>query len=428
LAVEQPLLLAVSGGADSVAMTHLLHKAGVPFAIAHCNFQLRGPESERDEQFVRQLAEKYQVPFYTIRFDTATYMEQQRVSLQVAARELRYQWLEDTRAARGYAFIATAHHMQDNVETVLMNFCKGTGLAGLHGILPVQGRIIRPLLFAQKEELLAYIREQGLSFVEDSSNITDKYTRNFFRHQVLPPILEAYPAAIPHMAGTIERVREAELLYREAVQRYRKKLLVQQGNTFMVPVLKLQQASPLHTIAYELFREFGCPPAQVSQVLELLQSESGRYVATATHRIIRNRQWLLITPQAQQDAAVIVIEKEQSHVHAAGGHLTLRTQERTALGSIPVAPNTACLDSRNIRYPLLLRRWKQGDYFYPLGMAKKKKLSRFFIDQKLSLPQKDNVWVLESDKRIIWVVGMRIDDRFKITESTERVLCLDWEY
>src|SRR5690606_30596717 len=143
-------------------------------------------------------------------------MEQHRVSLQVAARELRYQWLEDTRAAQGYAFIATAHHMQDNVETVLMNFCKGTGLAGLHGILPVQGRIIRPLLFAQKEELLAYIEEQGLSFVEDSSNITDKYTRNFFRHQVLPPILEAYPAAVPHMAGTIERVREAEQLYREA--------------------------------------------------------------------------------------------------------------------------------------------------------------------------------------------------------------------
>ncbi|GAA0561365.1 tRNA lysidine(34) synthetase TilS [Chitinophaga japonensis] len=425
-AAGQPLLLAVSGGADSVAMTHLFHKAGVPFAIAHCNFQLRGTESERDEQFVRQLAETYKAPLYTTRFDTAAYMEQHRVSLQVAARELRYQWLEDTRAAEGYAWIATAHHMQDNVETVLMNFCKGTGLAGLHGILPVQGKIIRPLLFAQKEELLAYINEQGLSFVEDSSNITDKYTRNFFRHRVLPPILEAYPAAVPHMAGTIERVREAELLYQEAVTRHKKKLLVQQGNTFMVPVLKLQQTAPLHTIAYELFREFGCSPAQVSQVLELLQSESGRYVATATHRIIRNRQWLLITPLAQQEAAVIVIEKEQSHVHAAGGHLKLRIQDRAALGSIPAAVNVACLDSKHIRYPLLLRRWKQGDYFYPLGMAKKKKLSRFFIDQKLSLPQKDNVWVLESAKRVVWVVGMRIDDRFKITEGTQEVLCLEW--
>jgi tRNA(Ile)-lysidine synthase len=422
----EKILLAVSGGVDSVVMAQLFHAAGWPFGIAHCNFQLRGEESERDEAFVSRLAEKYAVPLHKTRFDTDAYMSAHRVSVQVAARELRYQWLEATRAEQGYALIATAHHMQDNVETVLMNFSKGTGLAGLHGILPRQGAIIRPLLFAQKEALLAYASEQSLDYAEDSSNITDKYTRNFFRHHVLPPIKDAYPGAVANMAATINRVREAGLLYQEAVARHKKRLLEQKGNTFMIPVLKLQKTKPLHTIAYELLKPFGVGAAQLGQVLELLDSESGRYVATSTHRIIRNRQWLLITPQQQEEAALIVIEKGEGHVHTAGGHLKLRVQDRAALGSIPTAAHTACLDSREIRYPLILRRWKQGDYFYPLGMAKKKKLSRFFIDQKLSLPQKDEVWVLESARRIVWIVGMRIDDRFKITETTNEVLCLEW--
>jgi tRNA(Ile)-lysidine synthase len=423
----QTILLAVSGGADSVAMAHLFHTAGFSFAIAHCNFQLRGAESERDEAFVQQLAIRYNVPLYTTKFDTDSYMDQQRISVQVAARELRYQWLEATRKAQKYAFIATAHHMQDNVETVLMNFSKGTGLAGLHGILPKQGTVIRPLLFAQKEQLQHYITEQGLTFVEDSSNITDKYTRNFFRHHVLPPIREAYPGAVANMAATIERIREAELLFQESVARHRKRLLERKGDTWMIAVLKLQKTKPLVTIAYELFKEFGCSPAQVNTVLDLLESGSGRYVNTATHRILRNREWLLITPLEQPEAAILVIEPEHSHVHTGNGHLKLRVQERAALGSIPTAAAIACLDKQQLRYPLLLRRWKQGDYFYPLGMAKKKKLSRFFIDQKLSLPQKDKVWVLESAKRIVWVVGMRIDNRFKLTEHTKEVLYLEWE-
>ncbi|HEY8917644.1 MAG TPA: tRNA lysidine(34) synthetase TilS [Chitinophaga sp.] len=423
----QPILLAVSGGADSVAMAHLFHTAGFSFAIAHCNFQLRGAESERDEAFVQQLAARYNVPLYTTKFDTAAYMDQQRVSVQVAARELRYQWLEATRKAQQYAFIATAHHMQDNVETALMNFSKGTGLAGLHGILPRQGTVIRPLLFAQKEALQDFINTQGLTFVEDSSNITDKYTRNFFRHHVLPPIREAYPGAVANMAATIERIREAEQLFQEAVDRHRKRLLERKGDTWMIPVLKLQKTKPLVTLAYEIFKGFGCPSTQVNAVLELLESGSGRYVDTATHRILRNREWLLITPLEQPEPAILVIEPEHSHVHTGSGHLKLRVQERAALGSIPTAAAIACLDKQQIRYPLLLRRWKQGDYFYPLGMAKKKKLSRFFIDQKLSLPQKEKVWVLESAKRIIWVVGMRIDDRFKLTEHTKEVLYLEWE-
>jgi tRNA(Ile)-lysidine synthase len=420
---DQKILLATSGGVDSVVMAHLFKQAGLPFAIAHCNFQLRGDESVRDEVFVTTLAATLDVPFFSVRFDTATYATEKRVSIQVAARELRYEWLETTRKTSGCAYTATAHHMQDNVETVLMNICKGTGISGLHGILPRQTTLVRPLLFTQKKELLTYATENNISYVEDSSNITIKYTRNFFRHQVIPIIQEAYPGVVNNIAAGIERFREAEELYSQSVIRHKKRLLSQKGNTWMIAVLRLQKTVPLHTIAWEIFRDFGCSSAQLPQVLELLQSTSGRLVETATHRIIRDRQWLLITTLAEQEAPLIVIEKERTHIVTTDGHLKIKETGKTV---IPTAANIACLDKHAVQYPLLLRRWKQGDYFYPLGMRKKKKVSRFFIDQKLSLLQKEKMWVLESGKRIVWVVGMRIDDRFKITESTKDVLLLEW--
>lgn len=422
---DQQILLATSGGLDSVVMAYLFKQAGYHFAIAHCNFQLRGEESVRDELFVSSLATTLAVPFFVTRFDTAAYAAEKRVSIQVAARELRYEWLEDTRKESGYAYTATAHHMQDNVETVLMNISKGTGIAGLHGILPRQTTLIRPLLFTQKSELLAYAQRENISFVEDSSNITIKYTRNFFRHQVIPVIQEAYPNVVNNIAAGIERFREAEELYSQSVIRHKKRLLTQKGNTWMIPVLRLQKTIPLNTVAWEIFRDFGCSSAQLPQVLELLNSTSGRLVETSTHRIIRDRNWLLITTLEEQEAPLIVIEKERTHIITANGHLKIREVNRSGV-NIPAAANIACLDKQSVQYPLLLRKWKQGDYFYPLGMRKKKKVSRFFIDQKLSLVQKEKVWVLESGKRIVWVIGMRIDDRFKITDATKDMLMLEW--
>lgn len=424
---DQHILLAVSGGVDSVIMAHLFKEAGFRFAIAHCNFQLRGEESERDASFVAGLAQTLDVPFHTVRFDTNGYAENHRISIQVAARELRYEWLENTRQQAGCSLLATAHHMQDNVETVLMNLCKGTGIAGLHGILPKQGHIIRPLLFTQKQQLSDYAAEHAISFVEDSSNITVKYTRNFFRHKIVPVIQEIYPSAVNNIAGSVDRFREAETLYNQALQRHKKRLVEQKGNTVMIAVLKLLKTTPLQTVAWEIFRDYGCTSAQLPQVLELLYTGSGKLVETGSHRIIRDRQWLLITPTEEQDVPVIVIEKDRTFVPVSNGKLKIREAGRTPGMNIPASPLIACLDKQAIQYPLVLRKWRQGDYFYPLGMRKKKKLSRFFIDQKLSLLQKEKVWVLESGKRIAWITGMRIDDRFRITDNTTHMLMLEWE-
>ncbi|WP_295124050.1 tRNA lysidine(34) synthetase TilS [uncultured Chitinophaga sp.] len=421
----QKILLAVSGGRDSVVMAHLFKREKISFEIAHCNFGLRGEESKRDERFVAELAQKLNVPFHVTNFDTNAYAEEFRQSIQVAARSLRYEWLEKIRAERDLDYIATAHHMQDNVETVLMNLSKGTGIAGLHGILPKSGRIIRPLLFATREEIDLYEKEKEIAFVEDSSNITEKYTRNYFRHQVLPKLQEAYPEAIRNIGGSIERLREVEILYREAVETHRKKLLEKRGEEHFIPILKLQKSVPLSTITYELLKPFGCNTAQAQQVVDMLDSSPGKYLSTQTHRIYRDRKWLIITPQQTDIATHFVIEEEQEHVLLPNGQINITYKDATG-DKPPQAATIGCLDIKHLKFPLLVRKWKKGDYFYPLGMQKKKKLSRFFIDQKLSIPQKENTWVIESDKKIVWVVGMRIDDRFKLSPQTKSIVQLEW--
>ncbi|PUZ23199.1 tRNA lysidine(34) synthetase TilS [Chitinophaga parva] len=423
---SQTVLLAVSGGADSVAMAYLFKAAGLRFGMAHCNFQLRGEESLRDAHFVEALSLQLDVPFFSIEFETLSYAERHKISIQVAARQLRYDWLEQVRAQEAYDYIATAHHLQDNVETLLMNLSKGTGIAGLHGILPRQGKLVRPLLFTDKASLLTYL--DGRPFVEDSSNLTDKYTRNHFRQHVIPAIQEVFPQAVTNMGQSIRHFREAEQLYQQAIAWHRKKLLVQVGPHFQVSVLKLQKAVPLHTIAFELFAPFGCTPAQTTHVLQLLQAESGHFVDTPTHRILRNRAWLLILPHTATDNNIYVIDHAGTKAATADGtlHVSPATPYHGKLPTDAQNPLVACLDASQLKFPLLLRKWKTGDYFYPLGMTKKKKLSRFFIDQKLSLARKEQVWVVESNKRIVWIAGLRIDNRFKLTDSTRDMVELKW--
>ena len=323
---KDKLLLAVSGGMDSVVLCELCYQSGFDFAIAHCNFQLRGEESERDENFVRGVAEKYYKEILVKKFDTKKYAEEHKVSIQVAARELRYSWFyeivngewsmgngkKDPQTSTHHSpltihHIATAHHLDDNIETLLMNFFKGSGIAGLHGILPKQGKIIRPLLFAKKEELKKFAEQNNLQWVEDSSNESDKYSRNYFRHQVIPLIEKIYPKAIDNLSGNINRFREVEILYQQSVAWHKKKLLEQKGNEIHMPVLKLKKAEPLHTILYEIIKEYQFSSAQIDEIINLLESESGKYIQSPTHRIIKNRNWLIISPNNFQEAQNILL-------------------------------------------------------------------------------------------------------------------------
>jgi len=439
--VGDRLLLAVSGGLDSIVLCELMHRGKFNVEIAHCNFQLRGAESDRDEAFVRQLGERYGWEVHIRRFDTEAYATSEKVSIQVAARELRYQWFYEIidSWAQPAAFVITAHHLDDNTETLLMNFFKGTGIAGLRAMLPRQGKIIRPLLFATRAMLQHFAAGEGLEWVEDSSNVEDKYTRNFFRHQVIPLVQKVYPAAVQNLADNISRFREIEWIYRQAIEQQKKKLLEYKDNEVHIPVLKLQRSEPLTTLVYEIISAFGFSAQQAPEVIGLLDSPSGKYVQSATHRILRHRNWLIISPRSTTESVTIIVEPGDTEVVYEQGRLCLKELSSSEVpeevlspsstiassrGRAPVSP-IAWLDAGGIDFPLLLRKWRPGDYFYPLGMRKKKKLARFFIDNKLSLAEKEKIWVVEMNKKIIWIVGLRIDDRYRITTATRRVLKIE---
>jgi tRNA(Ile)-lysidine synthase len=367
------------------------------------------------------------------------YAGEKKIGIQEAARDLRYNWFTkiiyqkssgldkiggNTRIYPTY--LATAHHAGDSVETLLMNFFKGTGIKGMQGI-PVRHDplrwIVRPLLFAKRDEIINFASENKLSFVQDSSNASDKYTRNYFRNQLIPSIQKVFPQVEDNLLNNIERFKETEILYQQAMDFHKKKLIEIKGDEIHIPVLKLLRTQPLKTIIYEIIKEYGFSAHQTEEVLHLLKSESGKYISSGTHKIIKNRKWIIIAPHNSKETSLIVINQEDKNVEFEMGKLRIEKCANT--NSEPSADHRiATLDASNIIFPLLLRKWKQGDYFYPLGMQKKKKLSRFFIDQKMSLTQKEQTWIIESNRRIAWVVGKRIDDRFKITGNTSNIISI----
>ena len=448
--LKDKLLIAVSGGIDSVVLCDLCSKAGYDFEIAHCNFQLRGAGSERDEKFVLALGEKYGVTVFQKKFETKEIAKSTKKSIEETARDLRYEWFQELIGNKQLAtgnkqlatgnkqlatgnkelaiahWILTAHHADDNIETLLMNFFRGTGIRGLHGILPKQGRLIRPLLFARKTELEAYAAANNLAFVTDHTNAENEFTRNYFRNTIIPLVSERYPATGENLLKNIQRLGDAGILYQQAIEMHKKKLLEPKGNEVYIPVLKLAKTIPLATVVYEIISDYGFTSHQTADVMGLLQSDSGKYIQSTTHRIIKNRKWLIISPNATTAAGLIVIDNELDPVIFSAGKIEMKKLSIINY-KLSTDNDIAQLDASHISFPLLLRKWNQGDYFYPLGMQKKKKLSRFFIDQKLSLTQKENVWVIESAKKIIWVLGMRIDDRYKITGKTSTALLIQWQ-
>lgn len=420
---QYQLLLAVSGGIDSVVLCELCQQAELSFTIAHCNFNLRGAESERDERFVKSLGEKYGVEVLVQQFDTSTYADANGLSIQEAARKLRYGWFAQLQKEKGFAYTLLAHHADDNVETLLMNFFRGTGLQGLTAIPETdkKNHLLRPLLQVRRREIDAFARENHLQWVEDSSNNSTKYTRNFFRHELIPAIKKVYPQVEENLLNNIDRFKKVNVLYQSSVEKLKQEVCEQHLNELRIPVRKLKRYEAT-SLLYEIIRNYGFGEKQVDEVKKLMEAGSGRFIENEQYQVIKHNNWLIIAPKIA-DAETIALERNDDPVKFNGSQLQMRFLPVEKF-NLDKSPSVAQLDANHIEFPLLLRKWKQGDYFYPLGMRKKKKLSRFFIDQKLSKNQKENTWVIESNKKIIWVVGLRIDDRFKITSSTKEVLQL----
>ncbi len=416
---EQKILLAVSGGKDSALMVDLFKRAGFNFGIAHCNFNLRGNESQRDEAFVKLLALNLKVPFYVTHFDTEAYALQQQISTQMAARDLRYQWFETLRKDNNYDFIAVAQHQNDSIETLLLNLTRGTGISGLHGILPKRDYIIRPLLFLSRQQIDEIVAENNIDFVEDSSNKTSKYARNKIRLNVIPQLREINPNLEQTFAQNITRFAQTEEVLQQVVTQIRSQIQQKSGDNFYFNIAAIENLTPKQLLFFELVKDFNFSYSVVTEVLASLHKQSGTSFYSSTHRITIDRTDLILSPLVNQSDAPVFIHVNENVINFYSQKITL---ECKASASIEKSLTKAFVDFEKLIFPLSVRFWQNGDKFIPLGMESNKKLSDFFIDSKISLPQKEQTPILvNGNGEIIWVVGLRQDNRYKVVASTKKV-------
>jgi len=417
------ILLAVSGGVDSVVMSHLFYNTGYNCAMAHCNFQLRGDDSEADEAFVRALAASMEMPVYVEQFEVHETVREKGLSVQMAARDLRYAWFEELRLKHSFDAVATAHNSNDSIETFLLNLARGTGLRGLCGIPSRNDHIIRPLLFASRPEIERYASEYHLNFREDLSNRETKYRRNRIRHRVIPEMEQVNPGFVETMVQNMERLTGAYAIFRQAVDRSREELFGNGAGRWNIEISSLRKLTPLRTWLYELFSPFGFTRMQCEGIERIMDAETGRQSISTTHQLFKDREKLILVESVTSGFERYYLDSPEN-ISQLPFPMDVEVVEREGLGEIPEDPLTACLDLDQIQFPLTIRHWLHGDYFYPLGMEQMKKLSDFFVDEKVPLPEKERIWILAAGKRIVWIMGHRIDHRFRITERTGKVLLL----
>jgi len=418
---SQRILLAVSGGADSMLMLHLFTNAGFPVAVAHCNFGLRGSESDGDEQFVADYCDKYNLAFYVKHFKTQDYALEKGISIEMAARDLRYSWFDGLLVKHGLDLLATAHHQDDVIETFLINLSRGSGIKGLSGIQSKSGHIIRPMLFTNRTEILDYCVRLKIDFRTDSSNIDTVYKRNLIRQEILPLLEQVNPAFRKNALKTIGTLHETGQLFQQRMSEIRASVYSEDDQGVMIHIEKLLTFSPLKTILFELIREFGFQIDQIEDIIDSLSKESGRKFFSDEYRLIKDRDYLLISPFKTKSTQVFYLE-EDCHKISFPLHLSIEKLERTVDFRFSTHPDVVDLDMDRLVFPLILRHWQEGEYFQPLGMTGMKKLSDFFIDEKYSIPDKENAWILASGNQAVWIVGKRLDDRFKITSKTKRIV------
>lgn len=421
---DNRVLLAVSGGIDSIVMFHLFLKLGTDIGVAHCNFSLRDRESDLDEEFVKDFSDKNWIPFYTTRFSTKEYSASKGISVQMAARELRYSWFEKIREENNYDFIAVAHNRNDNIETLLINLIRGTGITGLSGMKPASKRIIRPILFASRNKIEEYAGQNRILFREDKSNSETKYIRNKIRHQVLPLLQEINPSVEETLDDTAGKLAGFDKIVTDYINGLRVQLSEKRDDAIIFDIEKLSEIKGNKALIYEIFSPYGITGATSGDLLNILAGGSGKQVFTKSHRMVVNRNELLVSPLETKKKECYKINNHEDLLMVPG-IVAERIIENDSNLTIPESKNIASVDFDKIRFPLLIRSWESGDAFFPFGMKKKKKLSNYFIDLKYSLVDKERALILESEGNIVWIIGERIDDRFKVSELTSRILQIE---
>lgn len=418
---NERILVGVSGGSDSVVMLHILLKLGFECVVAHCNFHLRGEESMRDELFVEKLAESYKISYKKIDFDTIGYAKANKISIEMAARELRYNWFRSQAQLNKCTSIATAHHSDDSIETLLLNLIRGTGLKGLTGIEPKNGNIVRPLLTCSRSEIENYAQKHKLEFVTDSTNKESDFSRNKIRNIILPLMAEVNPSVKKSMAENIARLRGAWYIYAEKIAEIESEITFSKGDQFYINIEKVKSHSEPQTVLYEILQKFHFHSDVVEDVYEGLDKPAGIRFFSDTHRLLKDREYLIVDIIEPNSKLEYSIEENKTSIETPV-KVELRKLSWNKEFIFSKSADKIHIDADKVKFPLTLRKWKHGDSFQPFGMKTSKKLSDFFIDEKINRNQKEELWLLESENKIVWIIGIRLDDRFKITKHTQNIL------
>jgi tRNA(Ile)-lysidine synthase len=409
---DKKLLLAVSGGVDSMVLLDLFYKLKFDICVAHCNFQLRGKESDADELLVREICQDGYIPYFINSFDTLEFAKENKLSIQLAARKLRYDWFQEI-ISLGFDYVLTAHHLDDNVETFLINFTRGTGLEGLTGIPAQNGNIIRPLLPFSREEIENYAQQNKIQWREDSSNASDKYFRNKLRHDIVPILKEFNIGFLDSFQNTLHHLQQAELLVNDASKLVYEKVVRHKNDQIEIYLQSLLEFQNYQVYLYEWLKEYGF--SAWSDIFDLVDAQSGKQVFSETHTLLKDREKLILFKRKSISKSVVFnIQSMESKVN-----IPLKLEFSRFSGGRDVNSNCIFVDEDKIKFPLTIRKWQEGDYFYPAGMNGKKKLSKYFKDEKYSLLDKENQWLLCSENQIVWVIGKRADDRFLVKGTTQ---------
>ena len=423
LTAGKPVLVGVSGGADSIALLTVLVELGYSCIVGHCNFHLRGEESMRDEHFTETYARKLGLPFVKVDFNTRDYAAEHHLSVEMAARELRYAWFEEMRCVHDAQAIAVAHHRDDNVETVLMNLIRGSGIRGMSGIRPKNGFVIRPLLPVTRQEILQWLAERQLEYVTDSTNLSAAYTRNFIRLRVLPLLETINPSVRTAINRTAEHLAETESLFAYVMADARKRVF-EAENRLSIKAL-MQYPSP-KTVLFELLKAFHFTPSSVDEIFLSLNKESGKLFFSSSHRLVKDRDCLLLSPLAAAGEKEVYFLTGEEGCWSGPIDLAFSRIVRIEELHIQKDKDIAYFDLDKLKFPLVLRHWQQGDWFVPFGMQGRKKLSDYFSDKKFSRLEKEQVWLLCSGDEVIWIVGERSDNRFRVECATKRCLVVNF--